>query len=340
MNQPASKEPSMDEILSSIRQIIADDEPQQEEAATPPDDDEAAARSELSAALGEVDENGEATTIEVEDGPHPDIEAAPIERKDVAAEALAEAKQSHIEPDADAEEPLTLSIDQMLKPSNTNIEPDPADEELIADPGASVPTPADDVDMASLLMEEVSGEEKAPESALDDDAKSIEQSVPDNVSQVVPDDIAFINDDDSEDDNASDSEDNAFAGMGVDEEADPAEDMAAAMLAAEAPSKPEAPTQQAQQPQQQTAAQSPLPDKDLSSDIADSLLEPTAQAATSHAFSQLDNLIMSQRQGQTLEDLIREMLRPMLKSWLDENLPGVVEQLVQREIERVSRGKR
>jgi cell pole-organizing protein PopZ len=36
---------------------------------------------------------------------------------------------------------------------------------------------------------------------------------------------------------------------------------------------------------------------------------------------------------------VREMLRPMLKGWLDDNLPGLVERLVRAEIERVSRGR-
>jgi cell pole-organizing protein PopZ len=38
-------------------------------------------------------------------------------------------------------------------------------------------------------------------------------------------------------------------------------------------------------------------------------------------------------------DLIREMLRPMLKTWLDDNLPDIVERLVSAEIERVARGE-
>jgi len=37
--------------------------------------------------------------------------------------------------------------------------------------------------------------------------------------------------------------------------------------------------------------------------------------------------------------LTREMLRPMLKAWLDDNLPGIVERLVTAEIERVARGE-
>ena len=37
-----------------------------------------------------------------------------------------------------------------------------------------------------------------------------------------------------------------------------------------------------------------------------------------------------------LEAVVREMLKPMLKDWLDANLPGIVEELVQREIKRIS----
>ena len=44
--------------------------------------------------------------------------------------------------------------------------------------------------------------------------------------------------------------------------------------------------------------------------------------------------------ARTLEDLVKEMLRPMLKAWLDDNLPSMVERIVRAEIERVSRGRR
>ncbi|MGA8292069.1 MAG: DUF2497 domain-containing protein, partial [Rhodoplanes sp.] len=40
----------------------------------------------------------------------------------------------------------------------------------------------------------------------------------------------------------------------------------------------------------------------------------------------------------TLEDIARDLLRPMLKTWLDDNLPQLVERLVRAEIERISRG--
>ena len=41
--------------------------------------------------------------------------------------------------------------------------------------------------------------------------------------------------------------------------------------------------------------------------------------------------------GRTLEDMVIELMRPMLKEWLDKNLPATVDRLVQKEIERISR---
>lgn len=41
--------------------------------------------------------------------------------------------------------------------------------------------------------------------------------------------------------------------------------------------------------------------------------------------------------GKTIEDLVKEMLRPMLKEWLDKNLPPMVERYVEREISRLTR---
>jgi cell pole-organizing protein PopZ len=43
--------------------------------------------------------------------------------------------------------------------------------------------------------------------------------------------------------------------------------------------------------------------------------------------------------SQAIESVARDMLRPMLKEWLDDNLPSLVERLVRAEIERLSRGR-
>jgi cell pole-organizing protein PopZ len=68
------------------------------------------------------------------------------------------------------------------------------------------------------------------------------------------------------------------------------------------------------------------------------LVSNETSAAVDSAFSALAQTVLVQN-ARTLEDLVREMLRPMLKSWLDDNLPGMVERLVRAEIERVSRGR-
>ncbi len=68
------------------------------------------------------------------------------------------------------------------------------------------------------------------------------------------------------------------------------------------------------------------------------LISAATSAAVDSAFNSLAHTVLVQN-ARTLEDLVREMLRPMLKSWLDDNLPGLVERLVRAEIERVSRGR-
>jgi cell pole-organizing protein PopZ len=68
------------------------------------------------------------------------------------------------------------------------------------------------------------------------------------------------------------------------------------------------------------------------------LMSPSTMSSVESAFNSLANTVLSQN-ARTLEDLVKEMLRPMLKSWIDDNLPNMVERIVRAEIERVSRGR-
>jgi cell pole-organizing protein PopZ len=68
------------------------------------------------------------------------------------------------------------------------------------------------------------------------------------------------------------------------------------------------------------------------------ILSRSTVSAVESAFNTLANTVLNNN-ARTLEDLVKEMLRPMLKSWLDDNLPGLVERIVKAEIERVSRGR-
>lgn len=68
------------------------------------------------------------------------------------------------------------------------------------------------------------------------------------------------------------------------------------------------------------------------------LMSSATSAAVDSAFNTLAHTVLVHN-ARTLEDLVKEMLQPLLKSWLDDNLPGLVERLVRAEIERVSRGR-
>ncbi len=74
----------------------------------------------------------------------------------------------------------------------------------------------------------------------------------------------------------------------------------------------------------------PVPDQ--------ALISGATMAAVDSAFNSLAHTVLGNN-ARTLEDLVKEMLRPMLKGWLDDNLPGMVERIVRAEIERVSRGR-
>jgi uncharacterized protein len=63
------------------------------------------------------------------------------------------------------------------------------------------------------------------------------------------------------------------------------------------------------------------------------------EAAVAASFQALSTTVALQNSA-LLEGLTRDMLRPMLKSWLDDNLPSIVERLVRAEIQRVARGGR
>nr|WP_244491378.1 DUF2497 domain-containing protein [Bosea sp. Root381] len=69
------------------------------------------------------------------------------------------------------------------------------------------------------------------------------------------------------------------------------------------------------------------------------LLSDQTSSAVNSAFGHLAHTVLTNN-ARTLEDLVKDMLKPMLKSWLDDNLPTMVERLVRAEIERVARGGR
>lgn len=87
-------------------------------------------------------------------------------------------------------------------------------------------------------------------------------------------------------------------------------------------------------------AETPAPAPAPADDDESLLAEPAASAAAGAFAALTENLRVSSDNGQTLEGIVRELMRPMLKQWLDENLPSIVEAKVQEEIERVARRRR
>lgn len=68
------------------------------------------------------------------------------------------------------------------------------------------------------------------------------------------------------------------------------------------------------------------------------LVSPSTAYAAQNSFQQLTDAIMSRAAGERgLEGMTQDLLRGMLKQWLDDHLPQMVEKLVREEIERVAR---
>ena len=120
-------------------------------------------------------------------------------------------------------------------------------------------------------------------------------------------------------------------------------DDSAPARAAEPPPPAEPPTPKVvwSQPQPQAAApaSAPNPEPTPATEEAAPLLSDQADEAVSSAFEALSTSLALQS-AELAENAAREILRPLLKAWLDENLPSMVERLVKAEIQRVARGGR
>lgn len=76
---------------------------------------------------------------------------------------------------------------------------------------------------------------------------------------------------------------------------------------------------------------------------SDAILDDVTEQATMSAFAELnqvveDKAVLSER-GPRVGDLVQDALKPMLKEWLDENIQGIVERAVAKEVSRIATGK-
>lgn len=95
-----------------------------------------------------------------------------------------------------------------------------------------------------------------------------------------------------------------------------------------------APTYEA--PTHAAPAYAPAPSVDVSG-VDTILSQPSASAAAGAMARLAGSLRISDAPNQTIEGVVRELLKPMLKDWLDKNLPAIVESRVEAELERIAR---
>jgi cell pole-organizing protein PopZ len=316
MSQPAKlQEPTMEEILASIRRIIAEDDLRPPPPPPPPDNQAPAESAPIPAAVES------ALPDEMVDGfDDPEVSTAAANdafeqrespwrpNEDVGAGAWETPEPATPEPHLDSPEP----VESLAPPRFAAAQPEPAPPEPARDLPSREParlprfepfrSEAAKTEFAKL---ELARSDFARAQVAESDAAKSEPARPDHAR---PD-----------------------------------------------PAKPELPrfelprrdaarseaarrdSQEAARPQPARASAAASPPV-LRAAAEDGLLSPRTTAAVDLAFNTLAQTVLVQN-SRTLEELVREMLKPMLRAWLDDNLPGLVERLVRAEIERVSRGR-
>lgn len=268
-NQNATQEPTMEEILASIRRIISEDSGSKDDA-------------EVNAAPPPVAE------------PEPAPEPEPVPEPEPLPEPV-----SLAEPDIEFHDELEnyqeAAIDSGDKPDEYAPEPGP---EPVAMEPAEAEVESDDIVFSEddvleltepLEMEPEPEVEPKPKPELEPEIESAPVYVPEQ-----PEPAVFET---------------------AHQPVEPEDDIAF----------------------EESAMTTPASDQTQNSS---SLLSSDAEKAASAAFGALASSMLTSPDGRTLEDIVSDMLRPMLKEWLDQNLPSVVEDLVREEIARVARRTR
>lgn len=310
MSEPErAREPSMEEILASIRKIVTDNKNVRavedeapayaDESAHQPaevEDLEAVAQGETSSPHGEheaMDEAEAASTV---------VEEHSAE-EDALAIADAEARQRIGAVLGDSfEEEMGAQLARHLEPSEEVVE-EPFAERAAAEAGHEE------------VVEESFAERAVPEAGYEE------------IAQPGREEGSFL-------ERSEKALDAAFRVETAGEPAADARDVAA--LETEEPESAEEPAtmEEAEAMEEPAGMMEPV-----GRDEETRLLSSPTDASVSSTFASLEKFVQSS-QSHSLGDMVSDTLRPLLKEWLDANLPPMVERLVREEIERVSRGRR
>ena len=263
MAEKAQAEPTMEEILASIRKIIADDSDAR---------------------------------------PSPAAKAAAAEKPSVEMK--------------DSDDFDDLSLDDVLESSSSDL--DDLGDDGIEDFESISSEEGDDIlsDVDEEMFEELAA--KTESESTPEPAPTFEQELEDfGLDSVSLDDEAPVIED-------PDPEEDWTVGGDID-------------LIDEEPAA--APVLEKELNQQQAAMSAPAPAPESKPATSDEGL--TDERIAGAAASALGKLMVKQNEdggsATTIEGLMRELLRPMLKEWLDANLPAIVERKVEEEVQRIAR---
>jgi cell pole-organizing protein PopZ len=294
MAQPSvAREPSMEEILASIRQIIESNEP--------------GAGRALSASLPPVygddeDDNGSDIQLTVDQAyagvefPDPAPQTDP---RFVAANSAGSAPAQ----EAPARAMSLADVAARVRAASERNVAQPQREPPQEFRQQQQPTPAHLVEAQQTLAEEARATQSAVTVAMVDDAAPVAFETP-APAPSAPAPTVHV-------------------------EAAPVEDVRYAEPTAQPVEAP-------------VAVAAPMSERLLPSPMEDaqqSLLSQDAGLQIARSFEELAAAIDG-AERRSLDEIAEDMLRPMLRDWLDDNLPTLVERLVREEIERVARGPR
>ena len=226
--------------------------------------------------------------------------------------------------------------------SNTDQAPEPSMEEILSSIRRII---SDDNDEASSDEEvkavEPEVEIPAVETVAEPETEAVGEVVEDAPAAVEEDDddifeltnVVEIDDPSPEETPVLDEPDMADFGVEIaDSGADVADDIEFVSVETNEPEILETPEPE--------PAPEPVPiiETSIETNVADRLVSDGVGVAAAASFGDLANTMLSRgNNATTVEELVQEMLRPLLKNWLDANLPTLVEKLVSEEIERIAR---
>ncbi len=166
------------------------------------------------------------------------------------------------------------------------------------------------------------------ESDVDIDAGEIDDSVDDPVEEAIDEDDLIELTDKVEEEAISESEDNTA------QEEDDAESEPEEAVQEELDEEPE----EEVQPEKELVEVEMRDSEHEEQDHEESdIFTEAAETAAYDGFEKLVKQTAVEYQGITLEEIVRTELRPLLRNWLDDNLPSIIERLVEEELRRVSK---